>query len=195
MDSFPLFYTVHFYLFGLIAIVAAVVFVTRRSPVAAAMWLVVVMFCLAVEYVMLDAQFIGAMQVLVYAGAIMVVFLFVIMLLNLGQASEISDARGLGAKLLAGFVGLVLIAETGILSRTGVPTGRYVRSAQLRRRPGHSVRCGGRGREAALSELFTRVRADEHPAARRDRERGDAWPQRRRRCSLSHSDCRRSCSR
>ena len=58
---------------------------TRKSPVAAALWLVNTMFCLAALYVMLDAQFIGAIQVLVYAGAIMVVFLFVIMLLNLGQ--------------------------------------------------------------------------------------------------------------
>jgi len=125
-DNFGLFYQFHFYLFGVIAIVAAVTFVTRRSPVAAAMWLVVVMFCLAAEYVMLDAQFIGAMQVLLYAGAIMVVFLFVIMLLNLGQASELADARGLWGKLLAGFAALVLIAEVGVLSRTGLPGGRYL---------------------------------------------------------------------
>ena len=46
------------------------------------------MFCLAALYVMLDAQFIGAIQVLVYAGAIMVVFLFVIMLLNLGHVDR-----------------------------------------------------------------------------------------------------------
>jgi len=107
----PLFYTFHFYLFGLIAIVSAVVFVTRKSPVAAAMWLVVVMFCLAALYVMLDAQFIGVIQVLVYAGAIMVVFLFVIMLLNLGQPARIADAKGLGWKLAAGAVGLGLVAE------------------------------------------------------------------------------------
>ena len=108
IDNYPLFYVFHFYVFGLIAIISAVAFVTRKSPVAAAMWLVVTMFCLAAEYVMLEAHFIGAMQVLVYAGAIMVVFLFVIMLLNLGEASEISDARGVGGKLLAGLVGLVV---------------------------------------------------------------------------------------
>jgi len=97
MDNYSLFYTFHFYLFGVIALVSAITFVTRKSPVAAAMWLVVTMFCLAALYVMLDAQFIGAMQVLVYAGAIMVVFLFVIMLLNLGHPSELVDARGPGA--------------------------------------------------------------------------------------------------
>lgn len=106
-----LFYTFHFYLFGLIAIASALVFVTRKSPVSAALWLVVTMFCLAALYVLLDAQFIGAIQVLVYAGAIMVVFLFVIMLLNLGEPSAIADARSLGWRLAAGAVGLGLLAE------------------------------------------------------------------------------------
>ena len=54
------------------------------------------MFSLAALYVMLDAQFIGAIQVLVYAGAIMVVFLFVIMLLNLGHAVETRRRAGDG---------------------------------------------------------------------------------------------------
>src|SRR5918993_5120317 len=89
----PLFYTFHFYLFGIIAVVSAVLFVTRKSPVTAALWLVNVMFSLAALYVLLDAQFVGAIQVLVYAGAIMVVFLFVVMLLNLGHAGEVSDVR------------------------------------------------------------------------------------------------------
>jgi NADH-quinone oxidoreductase subunit J len=108
--TLPLFYTFHFYLFGIIAIVSALCFVTRKSPVASALWLVNVMFSLAAIYVMLDAQFIGAIQVLVYAGAIMVVFLFVIMLLNLGHPSEISDTRGLPWKIAAGVVGVALLA-------------------------------------------------------------------------------------
>ena len=110
-----LFYTFHFYLFGVIAIVSAVTFVTRRSPVAAALWLVNTMFCLAALYVMMDAQFIGAIQVLVYAGAIMVVFLFVVMLLNLGHASDVTDIVGGKTKLAAGIVGLLLLAEVFVL--------------------------------------------------------------------------------
>ncbi|MEK7403150.1 MAG: NADH-quinone oxidoreductase subunit J [Gemmatimonadota bacterium] len=116
-----IFYTFHFYLFGLIAVVSALLFVTRKSPVAAALWLVNTMFCLAAMYVLLDAQFIGVIQVLVYAGAIMVVFLFVIMLLNLGHPSELADARGLGWKLAAGFVGLALLAEVFALTRARIP--------------------------------------------------------------------------
>ena len=112
-----LFYQFFYYLFGLIATASALLFVTRRSPVAAAVWLVNVMFCLAAMYVMLDAQFVGVIQVLVYAGAIMVVFLFVVMLLNLGHADEISDIRGRWGRLAAGAMGLALAAQLLVLTR------------------------------------------------------------------------------
>ena len=116
-----MFFTFHFYLFGIVAIVSALLFVTRKSPVAAAMWLVTTMFSLAALYVMLDAHFIGAIQVIVYAGAIMVVFLFVIMLLNLGHPSELADARGTGWKVAAGLVGLALLAQVFALTRARIP--------------------------------------------------------------------------
>ncbi len=120
-NELPLFYVFHFYFFGIVAIASAVAFVTRKSPVAAALWLVNTMFCLAAMYVLLDAHFLGAMQVLVYAGAIMVVFLFVIMLLNLGHASDVADARGMWWKLAAGLVGLALLAQVFALTRVRVP--------------------------------------------------------------------------
>ena len=118
--SLSLWYTFHFYLFGLIAIASALLFVTRKSPVAAALWLINTMFCLAALYVMLDAQFIGAIQVLVYAGAIMVVFLFVIMLLNLGRG-EGGDTRGLVWKLLGGAFAIAILAEVSALTRSRTP--------------------------------------------------------------------------
>src|SRR5919112_6549007 len=105
------FYEVHFYLFGVLAIASSIAFVTRKSPVSAALWLVSTMFCLAALYVMLEAHFIGIIQVLVYAGAIMVVFLFVVMLLNLGHPSAIADARGKAPVLVAAVIGLGLISE------------------------------------------------------------------------------------
>ncbi len=117
-EFLPLLYSFHFYLFGLIAVVSALAFVTRKSPVSAALWLVTTMFCLAALYVMMDAQFIGVMQVLVYAGAIMVVFVFVVMLLNLGDAAAISDIRGKWGRLMAGFLGLALLAGIMALMRS-----------------------------------------------------------------------------
>ena len=106
----PLLYTFHFYLFGLLAVASALAFVTRKSPVAAALWLVSTMASLAALYVLLDAQFIGIIQVLVYAGAIMVVFLFVVMLLNLGDVGEPSDIKRGALRGAAVFFGLVVLA-------------------------------------------------------------------------------------
>src|SRR6478752_1543024 len=115
------FYEVNFYLFGLIAIASSIAFVTRKSPVAAVLWLVNTMFSLAAMYVMLEAHFIGVIQVLVYAGAIMVVFLFVVMLLNLGHASEIADTRGKWGRLAAGLLGLALLAQVMALTGKRLP--------------------------------------------------------------------------
>ena len=114
------FYQFQFYLFSLIAIASALLFVTRRSPVPAALWLVNVMFALSGLYVMLDAPFVGVIQILVYAGAIMVVFVFVVMLLNLGR-SEVGDIRSLGARLGAGFVALALLANLLVVQRDRLP--------------------------------------------------------------------------
>jgi NADH-quinone oxidoreductase subunit J len=118
---YPLIYVFLFYLFGVIALASAIAFVTRTSPVPAALWLVNTMFSLAALFVMLDAQFIGIMQILVYAGAIMVVFLFVVMLLNLGHPSELAAPRGKWWKLAAGLVGLGLLSEIMVIARTKLP--------------------------------------------------------------------------
>jgi NADH-quinone oxidoreductase subunit J len=114
------FFQFQFYLFSLLAIASALLFVTRKNPVPAALWLVNVMFALAGLYVMLDAPFVGAIQVLVYAGAIMVVFVFVVMLLNLGR-DGITDLRGLPSRLGAGLVGLALLANLLVVQRQKLP--------------------------------------------------------------------------
>jgi NADH-quinone oxidoreductase subunit J len=119
--SYPLFYSFNFYLFGVIAIASALVFVTRKGPVAAAMWLVTTMFALAAIYVMLGADFIGVIQVLVYTGAIMVLFLFVVMLLNLGTPTEIADLRPPWTRIIAGFVALALVALLMNIGRANLP--------------------------------------------------------------------------
>jgi NADH-quinone oxidoreductase subunit J len=102
-----------FWLFAGIAVVAAVALILQRNPLAAALCLVQVMFAVAAIFVLLDAQFIAVIQVLVYAGAVMVLFLFVIMLLNLGHTgSDLRGASAITATLVA--VGL-LVAELWVL--------------------------------------------------------------------------------
>lgn len=99
-----------FWLFASVAIVSAFLCITRRNPVASALWLILTLFSLAGIFVLLDAQFIAALQVLVYAGAIMVLFLFVIMLLNLGRGGP-GDLRGWPGRLVALALGALLVAE------------------------------------------------------------------------------------
>jgi NADH-quinone oxidoreductase subunit J len=77
-----------FFLFAAVAVIFALVVVLHRNPVVGALSLVASFFALAVMYVLLEAPFLAALQVIVYAGAIMVLFLFVIMLLNLQHAAE-----------------------------------------------------------------------------------------------------------
>lgn len=77
-----------FFFFAAVAVIFALVVVLHRNPVVGALSLVASFFALAVMYVLLDAPFLAALQVIVYAGAIMVLFLFVIMLLNLQHRHE-----------------------------------------------------------------------------------------------------------
>ncbi|MFP5247686.1 MAG: NADH-quinone oxidoreductase subunit J [Thermoanaerobaculia bacterium] len=77
-----------FFFFAAIAVIFALVVVLHRNAVVGALALVASFFALAVIYVLLDAPFLAALQVIVYAGAIMVLFLFVIMLLNLQHLAE-----------------------------------------------------------------------------------------------------------
>lgn len=84
-----MFAEVFFVAASLIAVFAALAMLISRSPVQSALWLILVMLCVAGLYVTLNAEFIAVVQVLVYAGAIMVLFLFVIMLLNLSAVPEV----------------------------------------------------------------------------------------------------------
>ncbi len=82
-----------FYVFAAVAVGAAVGVVISRSPVASLLFMIVTLASLAGVFVLLEAHFLAAVQVIVYAGAIMVLFLFVIMLLNLGH-DYVKDLKG-----------------------------------------------------------------------------------------------------
>ena len=81
-----------FIVFGLICVAGAINLLIQRHPINSALSLVVVMASLALIYLLLGAEFVAAIQVIVYAGAIMVLFVFVIMLLNAGRGRTIAAA-------------------------------------------------------------------------------------------------------
>ncbi len=102
--------TVIFYLLGSVAIASALLMVTRRNPVISVIFLILNFFCLAGLYLTLHAQFIAIVQIIVYAGAIMVLFLFVIMLLNLGNEDQLREKIG-WKKIVAIGLGVALALE------------------------------------------------------------------------------------
>ena len=123
---------VFFYLFAGVMLAAALAVVFSRQPVYSVLSLLVAMFCLAALFVMLGAYFIAALQVLLYAGAVLVLFLFVIMLLRLDKDSLARlgpfTHRGLGtvvgALLLFQLLGLLMRAVPSVtISNTPIPSG------------------------------------------------------------------------
>jgi NADH-quinone oxidoreductase subunit J len=101
-----------FYIFAGITVLAALNMVLQRTPVYSALSLIVVLCSLAVVYLLLGAEFMAALQVIVYAGAIMVLFVFVIMLLNAGHevpSHRSRIAKWLGAPLIGAFLVEMLI--------------------------------------------------------------------------------------
>jgi NADH-quinone oxidoreductase subunit J len=110
-----------FWIFGVIAMGSALLCISRKNPIASALWLVVTLFALAALFVLLDAQFIAALQVLVYAGAIMVLFLFVIMLLNLGRPGP-TDIKGPAGLVIAAVLAGALLLQLRVLSQSTLPS-------------------------------------------------------------------------
>lgn len=99
--------TLVFYLFGGLALVSAMFVIFLRKPVHNAVALIFTFFCVAGLYLLLEAEFLAIIQVLVYAGAIMVLFLFVIMLLNLERGAVNGGGRHL-RKWLGAFLAIVV---------------------------------------------------------------------------------------
>lgn len=103
-----------FYGAGGLAVFAAIMVVLMRDAVRSALFLVLSLFATAVLYILLKAQFIAAVQVIVYAGAIMVLFMFVIMLLNSGQTDE-TKLRGVPIKAVGFLVAMIVMLQLGAL--------------------------------------------------------------------------------
>jgi NADH-quinone oxidoreductase subunit J len=108
-----------FLIFGAVCVAGAVNLLVQRHPINSALSLVVVMGSLAGEYLLLGAEFVAAIQVIIYAGAIMVLFVFVIMLLNAGEEEGAGGSR---VALLFGVPGMLLgslLMAWVLIARTG----------------------------------------------------------------------------
>src|SRR3954451_24200134 len=104
-------HTVLFIIFAVVCVAAAINLLAQRHPIHSALSLIVVMGSLALLYLLLGAEFVAAIQVIVYAGAIMVLFVFVIMLLNAGAEEQTEGSKVamvMGVPLVAALIGMVL---------------------------------------------------------------------------------------
>ena len=106
--------TVTFWITAVIAVLSGLNVIVQRNPVYSALFLVVNLFCIAIFYLLLNAQFLAAVQIIVYAGAIMVLFLFVITLLSPGSEEAGRDPLGV-FRLPVLILGVILAALFGVV--------------------------------------------------------------------------------
>ena len=132
--------TLFFSIITLVAVVSAVLVVVCKNPINSALSLIMTFFCLATYYVMLDAPFMAAVQVMVYAGAIMVLMVFTIMLLNIRVDASKKHSHKLVIGSVIGFFTLINTVFILIRSRAAVPTGPY--SGDVIRKIGHTELIG-----------------------------------------------------
>jgi NADH-quinone oxidoreductase subunit J len=108
-----------FYFLSFLAILCALMTVVSKNPVHSVLYLIITFFAIASHYVLLNAQFLAAVHIIVYAGAIMVLFLYVIMMLNLNADAEPHKSKWLRvAATIAG--GLLMIVLIGALKDSTV---------------------------------------------------------------------------
>ena len=111
-----------FYIFATLAVIFALMMVTSENPVYSAIFLVLTFFCLSVIYLTLEAEFVAVIQVLVYTGAIMVLFVFVIMLLNLGRDAQLTEYAG-PMKYLSILLGFAILIQIGLATKVTFSIG------------------------------------------------------------------------
>jgi len=133
-----------FYIFGALAIVASLLVIAQRNPIYSVLFLIASFAALSGLYLLLDAPFVAIIQIIVYAGAIMVLFLFVVMLLNAPHEDTDLDIRvhpmlhpgamRLGAVLAVALVGELIWALTNSNVSGSFPAGPVVSVATIGRR-------------------------------------------------------------
>ncbi|MFL5739324.1 MAG: NADH-quinone oxidoreductase subunit J [Flavisolibacter sp.] len=114
-----------FWILSIVALFSALMVVISKNPVYSVLWLIVTFFTISGHYVLLNAQFLAIVNIIVYAGAIMVLFLFVIMLMNLGKDTEPQKNKWLklAGAVAGGSLLLVLVAALRNTEKNIAETG------------------------------------------------------------------------
>jgi len=117
-----------FWFLSVVALFSALMVITNKNPVYSVLWLIVTFFSISGHYILLNAQFLAIVNIIVYAGAIMVLFLFVIMLMNLNKETEPQKNRWLkmAGAVAGGCLLLVLVAalrDTDIKNQEAMVNG------------------------------------------------------------------------
>jgi NADH-quinone oxidoreductase subunit J len=115
-----------FWVFAPISVASGIAMLLMRNAVHAALFLIVNFFCLAIFYLILGAPFLFAVQIIVYAGAIMVLFLFVIMLLGVDRIEDVRELRLVAQRPVAIVLGIGFVAEVFFAVRTAIGFSRHV---------------------------------------------------------------------
>jgi NADH-quinone oxidoreductase subunit J len=128
--------SVAFYFSAAVALIATVLAITRRDAVHALLYLIVSLLAVAVIFFTLGAPFIAALEVIIYAGAIMVLFIFVVMMLNLGTASIEQESRWLSPGVWIGpaILAIILVLELAYMlsySKTRLSVAAMVSPIQV----------------------------------------------------------------
>jgi NADH-quinone oxidoreductase subunit J len=138
-----------FWVFAPISVASGIGMLLMRNAVHAALFLVVNFFCLAIFYLILGAPFLFAVQIIVYAGAIMVLFLFVIMLLGVDRTEDLREQRLPFQRPAAILLGVAFVAEIFFAVRAGIGFSRHVPG-------GFDLLNRGGNTQALANVLFTR---------------------------------------
>jgi len=108
--------TISFILLSIMAIGSGIMMILSKNPVNSILWLIVLFFAISGHYILLNAQFLAIVNIIVYAGAIMVLFLFVVMLMNLNAESEPAKNHRLQFIALISGGSLLLILLSAIMT-------------------------------------------------------------------------------
>ena len=114
-----------FWVFAPLSVASGIAMLLMRNAVHAALFLIVNFFCLAIFYLILGAPFLFAVQIIVYAGAIMVLFLFVIMLLGVDGREDLRERRLIAQRPLAIALGVAFVLEVFFAVRASIGFSRY----------------------------------------------------------------------